>query len=77
MSDYHLFLPNGTWPFEIGRPLTSTVVLSEEIETTMRNMGATSLDQLNPSFVNTKRLEMELPDDLDFKFTQAALKAKL
>ncbi|KAK5056188.1 hypothetical protein LTR84_012741 [Exophiala bonariae] len=52
-------------------------LLSEEIETTMRNMGATSLDQLNPSFVNTKRLEMELPDDLDFKFNQAALKAKL
>jgi hypothetical protein len=52
-------------------------VLSEEIETTMRNMGATSLDQLNPSFVNTKRLELELPDDLDFKFSQAAIKAKL
>lgn len=77
MSDYNSFLPNGTWPLEIGRLLTSTIVLSEEIETTMRNMGATSLDQLNPSFVNTKRLEMELPDDLDFKFTQAALKAKL
>lgn len=43
----------------------------------MRNMGATSLEQLNPSFVNTKRLEMELPDDLDFTFTQAALKARL
>jgi len=52
-------------------------VLSEEIETTMRNMGAKSLDELNPSFVNAKRLELELPDDLDFKFSQAALKAKL
>ncbi|KIV89953.1 hypothetical protein, variant [Exophiala mesophila] len=52
-------------------------LLSEEIETTMRNMGASSLDQLNPSFVNTKRLELELPDDLNFAFNEAALKAKL
>lgn len=41
-------------------------VLSEEIETTMRNMGVASVDQLNPSYVNTKRLELELPDDLRF-----------
>lgn len=39
-------------------------VLSEEIETTMRCMGVTSLDQLSPAFVNTKRLELELPDSL-------------
>ena len=28
----------------------------------MRLMGVTSLDQLNPNYVNTKRLELELPD---------------
>ena len=39
-------------------------VLSEEIETTLRCMGVTSLDQLNPSFVNTKLLELELQDRL-------------
>ncbi|RMZ87788.1 hypothetical protein DV736_g4983, partial [Chaetothyriales sp. CBS 134916] len=39
-------------------------LLSEELETTMRNMGVTSLDQLNPSYVNTKKLESELLDRL-------------
>lgn len=39
-------------------------VLSDEIETTMRCMGVTTLEQLNPSYVNTKKLELELPDDL-------------
>ncbi|OAP62482.1 hypothetical protein AYL99_04687 [Fonsecaea erecta] len=39
-------------------------LLSEEIETTMRCMGVTSLDQLNPSYVNTKILELEVPDRL-------------
>ncbi|KAK4946933.1 hypothetical protein LTR10_014075 [Elasticomyces elasticus] len=41
-------------------------LLSEEIETTLRCMGVASIDQLNPSYVNTKRLELELPDDLRF-----------
>ncbi|KAK5222262.1 hypothetical protein LTR72_006519 [Exophiala xenobiotica] len=41
-------------------------LLSEEIETTMRCMGVTNLDDLDPSYVNTKRLEWELPDSLDF-----------
>jgi hypothetical protein len=27
-------------------------------------MGVTSLDQLNPSYVNTKLLELEVPDTL-------------
>jgi L-lactate dehydrogenase (cytochrome) len=44
--------------------LTGLIVLSEEIETTMRCMGITSLDQLNPSYVNTKVLEAEIPDRL-------------
>lgn len=39
-------------------------MLSDEIETTMRLIGATSVDQLNGSFVNTKRLELELVDSL-------------
>jgi hypothetical protein len=52
-------------------------VLSEEIETTMRNMGVTSLDQLNPSFVNTKRLELELPDQLEDMSLVDKIKAKL
>ena len=43
-----------------------SIVLSEEIETTMRCMGVASVDELNPSYVNTKRLELELPDDLRF-----------
>jgi hypothetical protein len=36
------------------------LVLSEEIETTMRLIGVTSLEQLNPSYVNTTLLELEL-----------------
>lgn len=43
----------------------------------MRNMGASDVNQLNPSYVNSKRLELELPDNLNFAFTEAALKAKL
>ena len=52
-------------------------LLSEEIETTMRNMGVASLDQLNPSYVNVKRLELELPDSLGSPGPTAWLKAKL
>jgi isopentenyl diphosphate isomerase/L-lactate dehydrogenase-like FMN-dependent dehydrogenase len=52
-------------------------VLSEEIETSMRNMGVNSLDQLNPSYVNSKILEMELPDDLRFGAQWPELKPKL
>jgi len=39
-------------------------VLSDEIETAMRLIGARSLDQLNGSFVNSKKLELELVDTL-------------
>lgn len=42
------------------------LVLSEEIETTMRLIGITSLEQLNPSYVNTTVLERELPLHLNF-----------
>ncbi|KAK5457325.1 hypothetical protein LTS15_005106 [Exophiala xenobiotica] len=52
-------------------------LLSEEIETSMRNMGVNSLDQLNPSYVNSKILEMELPDDLRFGAQWPELKPKL
>ena len=40
------------------------LVLSAEIQTTMRLMGVTSLEDLNASFVNAKVLENELVDDL-------------
>ena len=40
-------------------------VISEELETCMRLIGATSLSQLDPSFVNTKRLQLELVDRLE------------
>ena len=52
-------------------------LLSEELETTMRCMGVTSLDQLNPSYVNTKRLELELPDSLGSPGAMAWLRSKL
>jgi L-lactate dehydrogenase (cytochrome) len=46
--------------------LTSRTVLSEEIETTMRLIGVTSLDQLTPNYVNTKLLDPEIPDAVDW-----------
>lgn len=46
--------------------LTSHTVLSEEIETTMRLIGVTSLDQLNPNYVNTKLIDVEVPDAVDW-----------
>ena len=52
-------------------------VLSEEIETTMRLIGITSLDQLTPNLVNTKRLELELPDEIDFSLELPKIKSKL
>ena len=39
-------------------------VLSEEIETTMRLIGVTALDQLTPEMVNSTVLERELPPAL-------------
>jgi hypothetical protein len=36
-------------------------VLGEEIQTTMRLMGVTSLEQLDETYVNTILLERELP----------------
>ena len=38
-----------------------SAVLSDEIETTMRLMGVTDLDQLNEFYVNALPLEHELP----------------
>ena len=42
--------------------LKAIQLLSDEIETTMRLLGVTSLDQLDPSYLNCKVLEQELPD---------------
>ena len=39
----------------------SIAVLSDEIETTMRLMGVTDLDQLNDFYVNALALEHEVP----------------
>ena len=36
-------------------------MLSDEVETTMRLIGVTSLEQLTPDYVNTTVLERELP----------------
>ena len=44
--------------------LTSFLVLSDEIETTMRLLGVTSLCELNEDHVNTVILEKELPKRL-------------
>jgi L-lactate dehydrogenase (cytochrome) len=40
------------------------VVLSDEVETTLRLLGVTSLDQLSPDFVNTTMLDWEIPGSL-------------
>lgn len=40
-------------------------ILSDEIETTMRLIGATSVGELGTRYINTKRLEMELVDGLE------------
>jgi len=57
--------------------LTVDVVLSEEIDTTMRLIGVTSLDGLNSSFVNTKRLELELVDRLQILPQRPQISSKL
>lgn len=49
-------------------------VLSAEIQTTMRLMGVTDINQLDARYVNTKILERELPDEL---FTQPKRPYKL
>jgi L-lactate dehydrogenase (cytochrome) len=41
--------------------LIVVIVLSDEIETTMRLLGVNSLSELNEDHINTMRLEMELP----------------
>ena len=46
--------------------LTSHIVLSDEIETTMRLMGVTSLEQLNDFYVNSAALENEIAPRIDF-----------
>lgn len=40
-------------------------ILSEEIETTMRLIGARTVSELSKQYVNTKRLEMEVVDRLE------------
>lgn len=44
--------------------LTTVIVLSDEVETTMRLLGINSLSELNEDHVNTMILERELPRKL-------------
>jgi hypothetical protein len=57
--------------------LTKSLVLSDEIETTMRLIGVTNLDQLSPYYVNTKRLELEVPDEIDEVSEMPRIRSKL
>lgn len=59
------------------REANDFAVLSEEIETTMRLMGITSLGQLRPNYVNTKRLELELPDAFEESSLLSRIRSKL
>lgn len=52
--------PPTSWPAKL-YDTNSTAVLSDEIESTMRLLGVTSLDQLNEDHVNAAILERELP----------------
>lgn len=54
--------------------LTRSTVMNDEIQTSMRLMGVTSLEQLNPSYVNTSLLEQELPRFLDIPGRSATSK---
>lgn len=51
--------------------------MSEEIETTMRLIGVTSLDQLNPSYVDTTILERDISQQQPFTESELRLKSKL
>ena len=43
----------------------------------MRLIGITSLDQLSPNYVNTKRLELELPDAVEESSMLSRIRSKL
>ncbi|PSR73975.1 hypothetical protein BD289DRAFT_487503 [Coniella lustricola] len=42
--------------------LTLDIVLQAEIETCMRLLGAASIDQLGPRFINTRMVERDIYD---------------
>ncbi|KAK4504586.1 hypothetical protein PRZ48_005502 [Zasmidium cellare] len=48
-------------------------ILTDEIQTTMRLLGVTKLDQLNPNYVNIKLLENELTDRIDWPMLKSRL----
>jgi hypothetical protein len=50
-----------------GHPLKhgSYSVLKDELQTNMRLLGVTSLDELNPTLVNSRNLELEIPDTVN------------
>lgn len=53
------------------------VVISDEIETTMRLMGVTSLDQLNDYYINTSAIENDITRRIDFKPLKYGVSSKL
>jgi L-lactate dehydrogenase (cytochrome) len=52
-------------------------VLSDEIETTMRLLGVTSLDQLNEFYINTSAVESELTKTIDLEDGKGGFSSKL
>ncbi|KAK3054196.1 hypothetical protein LTR09_004974 [Extremus antarcticus] len=52
-------------------------LLSDEIETTMRLMGVTSLEQLNGFYINTAALENDVAKRIDFDDSRSAIISRL
>jgi L-lactate dehydrogenase (cytochrome) len=52
-------------------------VLSDEIETTMRLLGVTSLDELTVHHVNSRELEQAIVKESSFADSNAQVKARL
>ncbi|GIZ47899.1 hypothetical protein CKM354_001097600 [Cercospora kikuchii] len=49
-------------------------ILDDEIQTTMRLLGVTALDQLSPAYINTSILLNELSQDIDLPVSQPSSK---
>lgn len=54
--------------------LIKILVLDDEIQTTMRLLGVTALDQLSPAYINTSILLNELSQDIDLPVSQPSSK---
>lgn len=62
--------------FGMSQILNQTPVLRDELETTMRMCGVTSLDQLHPGYLNTLEVEHKIPK-LDRSFSRLDIKSRL